>query len=184
MKVGGREDARTVNVQAKLFGPTAITGYSGEEIKLWDGVPLNAESWTKEAGGQLNPPGSFRDKDANYAFTGRLPGGVPPIPWGAIDAIEINVWLEDAISDKTAVSFQHIRVTGIDVDGKSTILVDKNYREAGFEGDLYMDNVWWIWLPTRRPDPPPPPPPRPGEEIEDEVKVGELLEHLTYHTQR
>jgi hypothetical protein len=181
MKVGGREDARTVNVQAKLFGPTAITGYSGEEIKLWDGVPLNAESWTKEAGGQLNPPGSFRDKDANYAFTGRLPGGVPPIPWGAIDAIEINVWLEDAISDKTAVSFQHIRVTGIDVDGKSTILVDKNYREAGFEGDLYMDNVWWIWLPTRRPDPPPPPPPRPGEEIEDEVKVGELLEHLTYH---
>ena len=67
------------------------------------------------------------------------------------------------------------------MDGKSTVLVDKSYREAGFEGDLYMDNKWWIWLPTKRPDPPPPPPPRPMEEIQDEVKVEELVEHLTYH---
>ncbi|ESS73482.1 hypothetical protein MGMO_19c00020 [Methyloglobulus morosus KoM1] len=176
IKTGGIEAKKDVHIHVTVFGSATMEKYDHTKINLWEGVKLHGEN-------PINTPGSLHWKDANCSVTALLPVGVPPIAWGNIDLIKITVWLQDGDKSETDTAFQHIKITGIDVDGNPTTLVDKNYREPFFEGDIYFGNTGDIWLPTRRPQPvlPPPPPSIPPELIEEEAKIQELEGHLLHH---
>jgi hypothetical protein len=157
MKTGGwfaHDNSQDVTVSAKIWpGGHQITAFMG--------------------GNRLSPPGAFTLEGADNSFAGGLAGAT--IRWGEVEAIEIAVH-----QSNTDVSFQHISVTGIDVNGLPIVLVDKSYEF----GHLTLTNDVSILLPTKRPPSPPPPPPptRPAEEIEDEVNRTRLLAHLKEHT--
>lgn len=176
IKTGGIEAKKDVHIHITVYGSAKMKHYDGTEFNLWDGVSLHG-------GNPINTPGSLHWKDANCSVTALLPVGVPPIPWGNIDLIKITVWLQDGNDSDTDIAFQHIKITGIDVDGNPTILVDKNYREPFFEGDIYFGNTGDIWLPTHRPQPVPPPTPPsiPLELLDEETKIQEFEDHLLHH---
>jgi len=140
------------------------------DARLWPtGIILEG------AGGRrLSHPGAFTGKDANNSFVGHVPGG-KTVFWGDIHMIAIKCHQQN-----TDVSFRHIKVTAIDVDGHKNVLVDKNY----VPGDLVLTNDWWIDLPTERPQPLPPPPPYyAAADVADHAKGMELLAHLQKHKQ-
>ncbi len=125
---------------------------------------------------RVSPPGAFTLDGQNNSFVGHLPyppGGPPgytsTIRWGEIDMIQILVH-----QSGTDVSFQHITITAIDVDGHPLTLVDKSYGS----GHLTLTNDFNIDLPTFRPQPLPPQPSRSAAEIEEEAKFLEFNEHL------
>ena len=136
---------------------------------LWPtGVKLND-------GNRISPPGAFTFGNSDNSFVGVVPkraNGEYIVRWGEIDMVQIFVH-----QSETNVSFQHITVTGIDVDGHRLVLVDKEYES----GHLTLTDDCNIDLWTLRPQPPPPPLPplgRPAEEIEEDAKFKEFNEHL------
>jgi hypothetical protein len=125
----------------------------------------------------LNPPGSFTLEGTSTFVAG--PRGDKPIKWNTINAISIRI----EPGDKT-VSFRRIKITAVDVNGYDAVLLDFDYRARG--GDLLIALPSSIALPLSPahivyPSAPPPPAPRPIEEIEDEAKVNELIDHIRYH---
>lgn len=170
MKTGGmsaniKDNQQDITVDARLW-PTGIT--------------------LEGAGGaRLSHPGAFTFQDANNFFVGHVPGkyidgggnekerSSRSVLWGEIDMIAIKCHQKN-----TDVSFRHIKVTAIDVDGHKIVLVDKEYEF----GDLVLTNDWWIDLPTERPQPPPPPPPYyAAADVADHAKGVELIAHLQKH---
>jgi Putative amidase domain len=150
-------------------------------------IEVNARLWPTgiqlRGGGnvdRLSNPGAFTFNDTNNSFVGHVPewqskgtDGIErkrwSIWWGEIDMI--TIWCHQQNTD---VSFRHITVTAIDVDGNKHELVNKEYEF----GDLVLTNDWNIDLPTLRPQPLPPPPGRPAAEIEEDAKFLEFTEHL------
>lgn len=126
--------------------------------------------------GILNYVGAFTEKNVNNSFVGILPAKAPgrTVQWGDIDHITLSVILDN--QDGIDISFQHIKVTGIDENGNEILLIDKSYED----GHLTLGNSDTIKLWVKRPQVPPPPG-RPAEEIEDDVKKAQLLAHLEYH---
>jgi len=161
---------------------------AGKEIyvtaTLW---PMGIQLICKTGGTRLSPPGAFWFADANNSFLGEVPQWEPPgwawkppgpaagphsrysVYGGEINMIEIHVHKETA-----DVSFQHITVTAIDVDGNEHGLIDKDYGS----GHVLITSPFSIDLPTKRPQPQPPPPGRPAAEIEEDAKILEFTEHL------
>ena len=159
MKTGGwfaDDRSKDVKVNVTLFP---------KNIRLDGGGGGGEDAW------RVSPPGAFTLADAYNSFVGHLPMR-NTIRWGDIDMIQILVW-----QSGTDVSFQHIKVTAIDVDGHALELVDKHYEF----GHLTLTNDFNIDLPTFRPQPPPPPPGRSAESIEEEAKFLEFNEHLLNH---
>lgn len=97
---------------------------------------------------------------------------------GDIHLIELNVVIKNQ-SDGIDIAFEHITVTGIDIEGNPlpVQLVDQGYEG----GHLTLGNSTTLKFPTKRPPTPPPPPAPPLGEMEDEVKKAKLFEHLKYH---
>lgn len=165
----------------KFFQFDMMTGGIVDE-KAEKNITIHAKLWPKDYdlnnGDTLNYPGAFTQKNANNSFVAFLPTdkNVYEIQWGEIDQVALKV---DIGKNETGldISFQHIKVTGIDVNGNEVLLVDKSYEN----GHLTLGNTATILLPTKRPAPIPPPPGPTAEEIEDDVKRLQLLDHLEYH---
>lgn len=123
----------------------------------------------------LAPAGAFSQENAGNTFLAVLPAGLNSVKWKDFTAVSIGINLNN-VDD---VSFTRIKMTAISVDGGEIPLVDQNY--AG--GDLVIAKTSTEIILAKLPSPPPPPPapPRPPEEIEDEAKRGDLIEHLRFH---
>ncbi|WP_040950551.1 hypothetical protein [Gorillibacterium massiliense] len=145
-----------------------------------ENVSINAVLWPVNHklndGNPFSPPGAFTQANANNSFVGRTSNG-EFVKWDDIELIAIGVDIFKGDESNTDVSFQHIKVTGIDAFGNEVILVDKGYEA----GHLILTNDATVELPTKRPVPPPPLNGRPAEEIEDDVKSAQLIEHLKSH---
>ena len=167
MKTGGMftqdmdSHQKRVEVVAQLVGMTPA-------VQLVDPV----------GGNVLNQRGAFRQGEAVNTFVAVLPVSVPPVLWRTISAVFLFVNPQGG--DQEKVSFEHIKVTGVDVGGASTVLVDQDYAAGHL---IITDEGGHIALPTSRP-PPSPPPVTTGpstEEIEDDVNRTRLLAHLKEH---
>ncbi|MBA3868888.1 MAG: hypothetical protein H0X30_07030 [Anaerolineae bacterium] len=128
---------------------------------------------------RISPAGAFTLGGANNSFVAKVSQWGPDekktdtIFWSDIHSIVIHVHEQE-----TDVSFEHIQVTGIDIDGNPLDLVDKWYSD----GHLTITNDWDILLPTKRPPPPPPLAPIYDEATAiDHIKGMELLAHLSKH---
>lgn len=132
-------------------------------------VPLNNDNY-------ISPPGAFVEKDHTYWFTGRTePPAMRTIPWGQIEAVNLNVVLDNGDDRESDIGFSFIKVTGIDVDGNETVLFERDYAS----GHIVLGNSAWLTLPSRRPAPLPPPPPSPTPaQVDEEVKFQTFNEHL------
>lgn len=151
----------------------------GLVLEPGQGIQVYAEVWpagNKLNGGNLiNPPGLFSQVNVNNSFTGQVD---EPIPWQKIDQFRLTLNIIEQRSGDD-LSFQQIKITGIDVDGNEVVLVDEDYAARG--GDLILGNSATLSFPTRRPQPLPKPT-TPPEEVDDYVKRGELRKHLQDHT--
>lgn len=155
MKTGGwfaKDNAEDITVDATLY-PAGI--------QLLNGAA------------RISPTGAFTLAYQNNSFVAALPPHIPSVPWGSIDLIRLHIH-----QDVADVSFQHIKITGIDIFGNPLDLVDKLYSD----GDLTLTNDWDLLLPTRRPQPAPPPPPfYDAATLSDYAKGVELIAHLKKH---
>ena len=160
-------------------GGLAVERAKGEDNFVNVHVKLNPTGAMLNNGGPINPPGAFTEADRNNSFSAWLPPNVGTIKWGDIDSIEFSIKLFKEKEDWSDVSFWHIKVTGKDLNGNDIELIDKDYNT----GHLILQRNATFILPTRRPPPAPaaPPPSRPVEEIEDDAKINELIDHLRYH---
>lgn len=152
---------------------------AGEDEDLWikANVDLTAPPWFHPLnnGQRISLPGAFFQKDHTNWFTARLEPPAPrTVAWGSIEAFFVSVDFPDDSGDTRAsdISFSFIKVTGVDVNGGETILFEKDYAA----GHLILDNDAGLFLPTRRPAPPPPA--RPQADIDDDVAIRALSEHL------
>lgn len=132
-------------------------------------------------GGKLNTPGSFTQPNTNNAFSAWLPPTVGTVAWGDLDSISFTVDVFKGDEDWANVSFSHVRVMAIDVDGNEIILIDKDYSTDPYVGHIIMGNDGAFLLPTKRAPTPPPPAGIPADQIADQVAVDDLLDHLDQH---
>jgi hypothetical protein len=131
----------------------------------------NQTGGTPEA---LNPHGSFHQGHVVNTFVGTVPPTEAPLKWREINSVLIGVHLFD-VDD---VSFEHIKISARDTAGGDTILVDMDYSAGHLIIGPYSAD---IPLTTYIAPAPPHSAARSAEEIEDEIKVDELIDHLTYH---
>jgi hypothetical protein len=122
----------------------------------------------------LNPPGAFVHENAVNHFMGTLPSGTTSVPLDDIDLI----LFEFTLTGGADVAFQSIKVVSIDVNGNPHTLIDEDYSG----GHLVLNATCSFGIPTLPRPALPPPLPRPSEELEDEAKKTELIDHLKYHS--
>jgi hypothetical protein len=127
----------------------------------------------------LNPNGAFvRERETNTFYVALKPPDVA-IKWRDIETVQLASSLVNGVND---AAFEHIRITAIDRNGGTQVLVDEPYET----GNLTIkngpdDEGTSIILPVSRPPPPSPAPGWSTEQIEDEVNRTRLLDHLKDH---
>lgn len=127
-----------------------------------------------DGGNVLSHRGSFRQGGVVDKFGVALPNGAV---WKTFTAF--SFWINPQGGSDQFVSFAHIKVTGIDGNGDSEVLIDEGYEGGHL---IVMDEGATIVLPTRRPPPSPAPTPRPAQEVQDDADSTALLAHLAEHS--
>jgi hypothetical protein len=117
----------------------------------------------------LNPWGSFSEPNTVQIFTA-MPRS--EAKWDDFDGIGIGIGLKD-----TTVSIAWIKIEGQDENGNIHTICERDYKDGHL---VFFENAQ-ITLPLLRPPAPPPAPAPSVEEVEDDVKVAELLDHLRSH---
>lgn len=145
-------------------------GFVRARLQLTDGGHVDVAT-----GQALNAPGEFSQAGHWTFCSGKAV--TPPVAWDQIAAIEFRFNLENDLDD---LSFRHIKVHAIDTNGlRENLIVDHPY----LGGDLIRsgNHPPPETLTVRLPPPPAPPLPRPTHELEQEVTVKELKDHVLHH---
>lgn len=123
---------------------------------------------------KLNQPGSFRAKHVN-TFVAALAPGRSSVMWGELDAIDIDVYPQGG--GGSDISFARITIIGRDTFGQDEVLVDNDYAL----GHVFVTGRAHLVLPLKAPPLPPAPAGRPADEVADDARRAELVEHLQQH---
>lgn len=158
------EDDEKVDIEVVIHSPSA-------NVRLQNVTAPGAPHASQSV---LNPPGSFRHENQNNIFTAMPPPGTNFVLWKDIHSFFIEVK-----PDHSDIVLDYVKVTGIDTAGNAELLVDRNFM--GMNGFLFITKPVSNIFPSKRPPFPAPVPARPAEEIADEAKVAELVQHLTHH---
>jgi hypothetical protein len=167
------EDAR----KFRFFEFDMLTG--GIVLEMNQRVEIKATLWPIEKklnnDGILNPVGGFHDKEQNVSFAGWSGGDIDA---SEIDQVQLDI---NIINQRSGIdlALQRIKIMGVDPYGQRVTLVDKNYRMEG--GDLRIGNTATLSLPLVADSRPQQPPGKSADEIEDERRRTQLIDHLKYH---